>query len=101
VKLRLSRSGLRLRLNGDDISKLALGRPVSEPTWFPDGLFECTLTMAAQGVGASLTERGIAVTIPTGSLGDLEAGSALSAELPTPGEALFVLIEKDRRPQRP
>lgn len=99
MKLRLSRAGLRLRLNGADLSALADGGTVTEPTPFPNGMFECSLTAVADGIGACLTERGVAVTIPTASLGDLEAGNGLSAELQTSGEALHVLIEKDRRPE--
>ncbi len=91
---------MRLRLSGDDVSALRLGQSIIEPTRFPDGLFECSLTATLHGFGASLTERGIAVTIPTASLGDLDAGGALKAELQTPGEALYVLVEKDRRPQK-
>ena len=100
MKLRLSRSGLRLRLTADDISALRLGQPISEPAQFPNGLFVCSLTAVPEDVGAALTDHGIAVTIPAASLGDLEAGRSVSARLQTPGKALDVLIEKDRRPDR-
>jgi hypothetical protein len=100
VKLRLSRAGLRLRLDGADLSALAHGGTVTEPTPFPNGVFECSLKAVADGIGACLTDSGVAVTIPTALLGDLDAGNGLKAELQTPGEVLHVLIEKDRRPER-
>ncbi len=100
MKLRLSRAGLRLRLNGADVSSLGLGHTVTEPTPFPNGVFECSLTAVPEGIGARMTDRGIAVTIPTDSLADLEAGGALRADLQTPGEPLHLLVEKDLRPDR-
>lgn len=101
MKLRLSRSGLRLRLTVEDISALRLGQPISVSTQFPNGLFVCRLTAVPEEVGAVLTDHGIVVTIPAATLGDLEAGRPVSAGLQTPSEALDVLIEKDRRPDHP
>ena len=98
MKVRLSRAGLRLRLTGADVSSLGLGHTVTERTPFPNGVFECSLTAVPEGIAARLTERGIVVTIPTASLADLEAGGAVKADLQTPGEAIHLLVEKDRRP---
>lgn len=100
MKLRLSSSGLRLRLTGEDLSALRLGQPVSESTRFPNGLFFYTLMAGAEQIGASLTDHGVAVTLPEALLGELEEGNPVSAELQTSGQALVVLIEKDRRPER-
>ncbi len=100
MKLRIRGDSVRLRLTRGEVQALVQGGAVRERTRVPGGTafgYELLSDPAAAAVAVRFDGGVLAVTVPAATAAAW-AGSeevALGAELPLPGGALSVLIEKD------
>lgn len=99
MKLRFRENSLRLRLNRNEVTALAGGKPLQQSVAFPGGgSFSYRLSTGAGGSpSASFAEGTVSVALPQGSVREWAALDEIGLyyRLDTADEPLEIAVEKD------
>jgi hypothetical protein len=98
MKLRLRGNSIRLRLNREDVDRLALGNILEEQVFFPGSNRFCyCLEPSANGAAAHFDGSSIRITVPLTAISEWAASREIGLyfDFQTGEQPLKVAIEKD------